>query len=300
MDTCKPTRRLRLLSDALILVLLPFSVFVAVTTAQNEPVVGPSGTIDERVVLPAYQGPVVASGQTFGFEGGVDVPLGGTNEPAIVVNPLDQNNIAMASLFALRVSTDNGATFSAPTAAVVPTGFSMAGDPSLAFDSQGRLFWTYLGRRTDNAQFDVFISQVNPTTGAILAGYPVNVTAGVGLPASAVGNCNDKEWLAADRFPGSLFQDRLYVVWTRFTGTGASCTTPTVVQTTFSADQGLNWSPALTHSAGVEGFVWPSHNAVAPNGDVYVAYHSQPAFTGNNPNGISGQVFVLRSTQTPP
>jgi hypothetical protein len=34
---------------------------------------------------------------------------------------------------------------------------------------------------------------------------------------------------------------------------------------------------------------------VAPNGDVYVAYHSQTGFSGGNPDGKSGQVFVARS-----
>jgi hypothetical protein len=126
-------------------------------------------------------------------------------------------------------------------------------------------------------------------TGAIIAG-PFNVTAAAGVPGGA-GNGNDKEWLAIDRFVGSPFQDRIYVVWTNFLPTGG-----TVVQTTFSTDQGANWSPALTVSTGGEGFVWPSHNAVAANGDVYVSYHSQPTFATNAPNGTSGQIFVLRST----
>src|SRR6185369_10561050 len=36
--------------------------------------------------------------------------------------------------------------------------------------------------------------------------------------------------------------------------------------------------------------------AVAPNGDTYVAYHSQPTFTLGYPDGNSGKIFVLRST----
>src|SRR5262249_4214021 len=45
-----------------------------------------------------------------------------------------------------------------------------------------------------------------------------------------------------------------------------------------------------------EGFPWPSHDAVAANGNVYVAYHSQPVFSDLNPNGTTGQILVLRST----
>ena len=117
----------------------------------------------------------------------------------------------------------------------------------------------------------------------------MNVTDAAGFPASA-GNSNDKQWIAADHSPRSPFRDQLYIVWTRLAGAG-------VVHTTFSADQGLTWSPALSLPLLLgEGFVWPSHNAVAPNGDVYVAYHSQPRFVNRNPDGTSGQVFVLRST----
>ena len=72
---------------------------------------------------------------------------------------------------------------------------------------------------------------------------------------------------------------------------------------------GRTWSVPLQLSsfAGGEGLAWPADPAVAPNGDVYVAYHSQPDINDNewegraaaaqNPNGTSGQVFVLRSTE---
>jgi len=290
----------RLLSLVLALVLLASSFSVSTVAGQEgeppEPGGGPSATIYEDSVTPADLGAAVtASIETHGTEGGVDVPLGGTNEPTIAVNPLNGNNIAVAFNVSLRVSTDNGAMFTAPTAPALPVTHSPCGDSSLAFDSQGRLFWTYLGC-VPGPLADIFIAQVNPTTGAILAGYPVNVTAspGVNLPAAS-GFSHDKEWLAADHFPGSAspFRDRLYIVWTQFPGGGAVGTN---VRTTFSADQGQNWSAPLTLSAAGEGFVWPSHNAVAPNGDVYVTYHSQPGFAGGSPNGTSGQVFVLRST----
>jgi hypothetical protein len=290
MDICGSTGSS--LPAAFILSLLALSLSVDGATGRNGPAVGPSGIVEEDVVSrPTPGGPVTAPGEMFDTEGGVDVPLGGTNEPTVAVNPQRPNNIAVASLFELRVSTDNGATFSAPIPAQVPVGYRLGGDPSLAFDSQGRLFWTYLGIRNNNGNLEVFIAQVNPTTGTILDEYPVNVTVAAGFPASVATNNNDKEWLAADRFPESPFTDRLYVVWTRFDGVGG-----TFVHTTFSTDQGLTWSAALTVSAAGEGFVWPSHNATAPNGDVYVTYHSQPGFAGGAPNGTSGQAFVLRST----
>ncbi len=294
----------RLLSVVVTLVLLVASVsVVAAQGGPQNPGGGSSGTRGQRAPTSANNGPVSASEGTGGAAGGTDVALpcvtfchnaNGTYEPAIAVNPLNSNNIATTSLFELRVSTNNGGTFSAATAATFPATHTSCGDSSVAFDSQGRLFWTYLGCVSGTSRADIFIAQVNPTTGAILTGYPINVTAspGVNLPAAS-GSSHDKQWLAADHFPGSAspFRDRLYIVWTDLT------TTPSVIRTTSSADQGQNWSAPVTLSAATgEGFVWPSHNAVAANGDVYVAYHSQPTFTNNEPNGTSGQIFVLRST----
>jgi hypothetical protein len=282
----------RSLSVVLAFAFLVAPLYLQGEAAEREPVGASSATPMEKgtIILPEHEAPIITPKRTFGVEGGRDIPLLGAREPTIAVNPLNANNIAVAGLRALRVSTDNGVTFSAATNEVFPPGFVSDGDPSLAFDSQGRLFWTYLGGRTDNNLPDVFVAQVDPTTGAILPGYPVNVTAAAGFPAGA-GNDNDKEWIAADHSPRSPFRGQLYIVWSQI---------PTMtVYTTFSTDQGLTWSPALTLSAaaGEEGMVWPSHNAVAPNGDVYVAYHSQPRFTdAHHPDGTSGQVFVLRST----
>jgi hypothetical protein len=228
-----------------------------------------------------------AASQTSG--GGVDVPAGGWAEPTIAINPLDPNNIAVASNDngqSLRISTDGGATFSAATFPFVPL-YTNVGDPSVAFDSQGRLFWTHLAARRRSPgrdNIDVFISQVDPATGAILAGYPVNVSAGAGLPASA-GSYNHKEWIAVDRFEGSPFQDRIYVVWT-----DGRPPVGTVV-TAFSGDQGVTWSTGLILFAPTDNFPF-THNAVAANGDVYVAYNYRPRDT----IGEKGQTIVHRST----
>jgi hypothetical protein len=233
------------------------------------------------VLAPA---PVLAE-PGFGPEGGVDAPVLFLNEPAIAVNPLDPRNLAIADLGFLRASTDEGSSFSLPVLA--PVSFDThrpCGDPSLAFDGQGRLFWSYLGCRKDNDRYDVFLSRFDPATGQVLPGYPVNVSEAAGLPASAYFD-NDKEWLAADRFPASPYHDRLYAAWTDLSDA-------THVVFTFSTDQGRTWSPASLLSSPDEGFTWPVHVAVAPDGDAYVTYHSQP---GADDDGTDDQVFVLRS-----
>src|SRR5438445_3196740 len=249
----------RAIGRLLFVVLAPALVvsLVSIAVAQagpQRPGGHPSGIPDWGSVAPADKGRVIAPEGTHGTEGGVDVSLGGTNEPAITVNPLNGNNIAMASLFQLRVSTTNGASFSAPTTAPVPATHNRCGDASLAFDSQGRLFCASRGCVPSTPpRADEFIAQANPTTGAVLAGYPVNVTASpmINLPAAS-GFSHDKEWLAADHVPGSAspFPDRLHIVWTQFLSGGA-----TAVLTTFSTDQGQTWSAPVTLSAAGEGFV---------------------------------------------
>lgn len=213
-------------------------------------------------------------------------------EPIIAVDPNNPMHLAVATYLRVRVSTDGGLTFQPTVMMTAPPGYSTAsgGDPTLAYDSQGRLFFSFLLVEFAVGGFDVFIAQLDPTTGAVLPGYPINLSAGAGVPNDNVIHSHDKEWIAIDHYVGSPHQDNIYVVWTDF-GSGF-----TTVLTSFSTDQGLTWSAALPLSALGEGFVWPSENAVAPNGDVYVGYHSQPTFSGPNPDGNSGQIFMLRST----
>ena len=56
-----------------------------------------------------------------------------------------------------------------------------------------------------------------------------------------------------------------------------------------STDGGLNWS-APAQVDGGEGFVWPAHINVAPNGDVYATYHADTC------DSDTGPMFVLRDT----
>ena len=95
---------------------------------------------------------LVASGWSRNVDGAqLDLDLR-SNEPTIAVNPLNSNNIAVGNFDQgrqrLRISTDGGANFSsssAPRCRLVKS--SSQGDDSLAFDAQGRLFWSYLTGR---------------------------------------------------------------------------------------------------------------------------------------------------------
>jgi hypothetical protein len=225
-----------------------------------------------------------------------DIQLGGWNETCIAVNPTDHQNIAYSSLFELRVSTNGGATWKPGVIATVPVGFIANGDPSVAFDGDGRLFVSYLGSPVGRySQFlgsDIFVAQCDPATGAVLPGYPVNVTEQLGLPATQ-GGYHDKGWIAIDANPASPYANRIQLIWTRFF---TPSSTGTRVLTTHSSDQGHTWSPPVQLGGTGANFKWPVHIAAAPNGDVYAAFHNQPGYSGNAPNGTSGSIDIFRST----
>ncbi|HID77390.1 MAG TPA: exo-alpha-sialidase, partial [Planctomycetaceae bacterium] len=204
-------------------------------------------------------------------------------EPTVVVNPVDPANLAVSSHEGLRVSTNAGGTFSAVTN--FPPATAQGGDADLIFDSQGRLFWSNIAGPTAGAP-DITVARMNPTTGALIASAVVQ---------NDPGAFDDKEFITADQFPASPHTDNLYVVWTKFGAT-------TEVVFSRSTNQGASWSaPIQLSNSATEGFVWPSDVGVAPNGDVYVAYHAQPNFNGigdlgGNPDGTSGRTLVRRST----
>jgi hypothetical protein len=222
--------------------------------------------------------------------GAPDVAVGlGGNEPTTgAVNPLNPQNVAVARC-SLRLSTDFGRTFPTVVNPVFPAGYNGTGfgcDDVLTFDSQGRLFWTYLVRGDldmppDGVAEDlsVVVSQVNPVTGVILSTRDVT-------PGQF---SDDKPWLVADANPGSPFRDNLYIVWSR--GPAIPCNPPgCAVYFSRSTNSNGTWSAPQQISAAGENFVWPSHVAVAPNGDVYASYHSDTC------GAATAQMFVLRDS----
>jgi hypothetical protein len=94
-----------------------------------------------------------------------------------------------------------------------------------------------------------------------------------------IGGEYEKEFLAADRFPGSSHTDNLYRVWKKFFRLGAN-------DSFFSrsTDHGTNWSQPIQLSVPiVEGFSSPSSVATGSQGDFYAAWHSHPRFFHGGP-----------------
>jgi hypothetical protein len=94
---------------------------------------------------------------------------------------------------------------------------------------------------------------------------------------------DDKEILAVDNNPASPNYGNLYLVWTDFGVAGSP------IRATRSTDGGVTWwAPVTVSTGGVVQGAWP---AVAPNGDVFVAWLQYTDFQ-NGPISIN----VSRST----
>jgi hypothetical protein len=224
-------------------------------------------------VLPANR-PGVPLGTISGHFG--ESPI----EPMLVVNSTEPGNLAVSSEEGVRLTTNAGATFSPPAFFKPPQGATRGDDSDLQFDGQGRLFWS---NRVGASGSGIAVSQIDPATGADIRSTLVTR-----------GSNDDKPFMAIDTNPSSPFFNNIYIVWTRIGG-GTS-----QIFFSRSTDQAVTWStPRQLSDAPLASIVFPSDVSVAPNGDVYVAYHLQPNLTlpfRKNPDGISGQTFVLRST----
>ncbi len=223
---------------------------------------------------------------------GVDTSLGMWWEPTIAIDPNDPRVVAVSQFTTVRLSFDGGANFTQNLTGrnVDGTTNNLGGDPSLAFDSQGRLFLTYLCSQASGRDVCIAGWQCDADNATCTSlGGAVNLAAAAGQG----GNNADKEWLAADATPGSPYVDRLYVVWSRLD------TDPWRVYATWSDDQGATWSTAQQLSQADEEKVWPSHIGVGPDGVVYAAWHSQTGFLDGAaervPDGVSGQIVLRRS-----
>lgn len=234
----------------------------------------PGQQMPRRDTTPSYLPP----GPRGPMPGGTnpDVPLGNVggfrfDEPLVRVNPTDPTNVVITSHRGLITSTNTGQSWSGVTN--YPTIGSNAGDTGMAFDSQGRLFWTNLGTPAGSGRI-IEWTRSNPTTGAQI-GATVDINTAVGDPVAAANRGEDKEFIVADEYPGSPFTDNQYIVW-------GQLLTPWRVMFAWSNDAGSTWNqsnpfPLYSNNAASEDTPWPYDVDVAPDGDVYVAFHSGDA-----------------------
>src|SRR5438128_2334259 len=88
--------------------------------------------------------------------------------------------------------------------------YDAGGDPAVAFDSQGRVYYAGLGFDRTAPPNTVAVNKGTFDSGGNLTwSQPTFIN-----PTTAPSTINDKEWIAVDANPSSPFRDRVCVTWT--------------------------------------------------------------------------------------
>lgn len=144
--------------------------------------------------------------------------------------------------------------------------YDAGGDPAVAFDSAGHVYFSGLGFDRTAAPNTVTVSKGTfDSSGDLTWGAPTFIN-----PTTSPAVFNDKEWIAVDSHAGSPFQDRVYVSWTRFIfnpANGMYVQSP--INFAFSADGGATFSSPELVSGNVL-YGQGSHIVVGADGTVYV------------------------------
>jgi hypothetical protein len=144
--------------------------------------------------------------------------------------------------------------------------YDAGGDPALAFDSQGQVFYAGLGFDRAAPPNTVAVNKGTfDASGALSWGPPTFIGQN-----AASSHLDDKEWIGADAHAGSPFQDRVYVSYTHFIfnpSNGRTVHSP--IYFAFSTDGGATFNDPKS-IVGIVKYDQGSRIVVGPNGMVYV------------------------------
>src|SRR5216683_6012543 len=164
--------------------------------------------------------------------------------------------------------------------------YDAGGDPNLAFDNSGNIYYTGLGFDRLTAPNTVAVNKGTfDPSGNLHWGSPVFIG-----QTTSPSTFNDKPWTAVDTHASSPFQGRVYVSWTRFiftAKTGDYVQSP--IAFAYSTDGGQTFissdliSPNVLYSQG-------SHVMVGPDGTVYVLWDGDTKF------GLFDSTWMVKST----
>ncbi len=164
--------------------------------------------------------------------------------------------------------------------------YDAGGDPALAFDSRGTVYYAGLGFNRDSAPNTVTVNRGTfDAAGQLGWSAPTFIN-----PTTSPSIFNDKEWIAADSHPSSPYRDRVYVTWTRFVfsaGTGAYVQSPIFFAS--SSDGGRTFT-APTSIVGNVKYDQGSRPVVGPDGSLYVF------FEGATRKAALDSTYVVKST----
>ena len=151
--------------------------------------------------------------------------------------------------------------------------YDAGGDPSLAFDSQGHVFYAGLGFDRTSPPNTVAVNKGTfDGSGALHWGPPTFIN-----PTTAPSILNDKEWMAIDTHAGSQFLDRIYVTWTRFIFSPGHGYVQSPIAVAYSSDGAATFSAPQLISGNVL-YGQGSRPVVGPDGTVYVFWDASTRF----------------------
>jgi hypothetical protein len=164
--------------------------------------------------------------------------------------------------------------------------YDAGGDPALAFDSRGHIYYAGLGFDRAAPPNTVTVNKGTfDASGKLTWGPPTFIN-----PTTSPAIFNDKEWIAADSNPLSPFRDRVYVSWTRFIFNpynGAYVQSP--IFFAFSTDGGETFSDPVSI---VENVLYDqgSRPVVGSDGTVYVFWE------GSTRLAAFSSTYMVKST----
>jgi len=164
--------------------------------------------------------------------------------------------------------------------------YDAGGDPSVAFDSAGHVFYAGLGFDRTAPPNTVAVNKGTfDSEGMLSWGAPTFIN-----PTTSPSTLNDKEWIGVDSHVGSPFQDRVYVSWTRFLFNpinGRYVQSP--IAFVHSSDGGATFSdPQLVVSNVL--YDQGSRVVVGPDGTVYVFWE------GSTRHATFNSIYMVAST----
>lgn len=163
--------------------------------------------------------------------------------------------------------------------------YDAGGDPAVAFDSRGTVYYAGLGFNRTSAPNTVEVSRGTVSNGGLTWSAPtfINQTTSPAI-------FNDKEWIAVDANPASPFRDRVYVTWTRFLfnpSNGTYIQSPIAFAS--SSDGGQTFTTPKLISGNVL-YGQGSRPVVGPDGALYVFWD------GSTRLATTDSTYVVKST----
>jgi hypothetical protein len=164
--------------------------------------------------------------------------------------------------------------------------YDAGGDPAVAFDSQGNVYYAGLGFDRTAPPNTVAVNKGTfDSSGQLSWSQPTFIN-----QTTSPSTLNDKEWIAADWHASSPFHDRVYVSWTRFIFnpvTGAYVQSP--ISFVYSSDGGQTFSAPQNISGNVL-YDQGSRPIVGYDGTLYVI------FEGATRLATLDSTYIVKST----